>query len=225
LQVTHSHYSTSGKRYDLKAERRLFLEIFQYGQQEIEYLKKKDKRLAEAIDRIGFIEREVIPDLFAALVNSIVGQQISMKAADTIWARLLDRVGVITPESILAVPAEEIQKCGMTMKKALYIQDAAQKILNGEFNIHELAELPDDEVCKRLSSLNGIGVWTAEMLMIFSMQRKDIVSWGDLALKRGMMALYHHKELNKERFERYRKRYSPYGTIASFYLWEASRGL
>jgi DNA-3-methyladenine glycosylase II len=113
----------------------------------------------------------------------------------------------------------------MTMKKALYIQDAAQKILNGEFNIHELAELPDDEVCKRLSSLNGIGVWTAEMLMIFSMQRKDIVSWGDLALKRGMMALYHHKELNKERFERYRKRYSPYGTIASFYLWEASRGL
>jgi DNA-3-methyladenine glycosylase II len=201
------------------------LEIFQYGQQEIEYLKKKDKRLAEAIDRIGFIEREVIPDLFAALVNSIVGQQISMKAADTIWARLLDRVGVITPESILAVPAEEIQKCGMTMKKALYIQDAAQKILNSEFNIHELAELPDDEVCKRLSSLNGIGVWTAEMLMIFSMQRKDIVSWGDLALKRGMMALYHHKELNKERFERYRKRYSPYGTIASFYLWEASRGL
>jgi DNA-3-methyladenine glycosylase II len=201
------------------------LHIFQYGQQEIEYLKKKDKCLAEVIDRIGFIEREVIPDLFTALVNSIVSQQISMKAADTVWARLLDKVGEITPESITAVSAEEIQKCGMSMKKAVYIQDAAQKIRCGDFNIDELAELPDDEVCKRLTSLQGVGVWTAEMLMIFSMQRKNIVSWGDLALKRGMMALYHHKELDRARFERYRKRYSPYGTIASFYLWEVSRGI
>lgn len=200
------------------------MDIFKYGQEEIDYLKRKDKYLAEAIDRIGFIEREVIPDLFTALVNGIVSQQISMKAADTVWGRILNVVGEVTPDNIAIRSAEEIQKCGITMKKAVYIKDAANKILSGEFNIDELSELPDDEVCKRLSSLNGIGIWTAEMLMTFSMQRSNIVSWGDLAIRRGMMMLYHHRKLDKVKFEKYKRRYSPYGTVASLYLWEISCG-
>ena len=200
------------------------MDIFKYGQEEIDYLRRKDKYLAEAIDRIGFIEREVIPDLFTALVNGIVSQQISMKAADTVWGRILNVVGEVTPDNIAIRSAEEIQKCGITMKKAVYIKDAANKILSGEFNIDELSELPDDEVCKRLSSLNGIGIWTAEMLMTFSMQRSNIVSWGDLAIRRGMMMLYHHRKLDKVKFEKYKRRYSPYGTVASLYLWEISCG-
>lgn len=83
---------------------------FQYGEKEMEYLKSKDKFLAVALDRIGIIEREVIPDLFEALINSIVGQQISMKAADTIWNRMKERFGKITPENIGSRPAEEIQQ-------------------------------------------------------------------------------------------------------------------
>ena len=111
------------------------MEIFKYGQEEIDYLKKKDKYLAQAIDRIGLIEREVIPDLFTALVNSIVGQQISAKAADTVWRRIQSYLREITPENIAMRPVEGIQKCGITMKKAVYIKDICDKILNGEFNL------------------------------------------------------------------------------------------
>lgn len=200
------------------------MEIFKYGPKEINYLKKKDKRMAEAIERIGMIERRVIPDLFAALVNSIVGQQISNKAAATVWQRFKERFREITPESVAVGAAEEIQQCGMTMKKAVNIKNIADAVLQGEFNITQLSELSDQEVCKRLTALNGIGVWTAEMLMIFSMQRPDILSWGDLAIRRGMTMLYHHRNLDKAKFERYKRRYSPYGTVASLYLWEIAAG-
>jgi DNA-3-methyladenine glycosylase II len=200
------------------------MEIFKYGSIEIDYLKKKDKKLAEAIDRIGMIEREVKPDLFAALISSIVAQQISAKAADTVWNRIVERFGEVTPERLAQISIEEIQQCGLSMRKASYIMGITEAVIKGELNLEELTKLSDDEVSQRLSELNGIGVWTAEMLMIFSMQRPDIVSWGDLAIRRGMMMLYHHKELSKERFERYRRRYSPYGSVASLYLWAISAG-
>lgn len=200
------------------------MESFKYGSTEIDYLKKKDKKLAEAINRIGMIEREVTPDLFTALISSIVAQQISSKAADTVWNRLVSKLGSITPEIICNTSAEEIQQCGLTMKKAGYIKGIAEAVINGELKIEELDKLSNEEVIKCLSALNGIGVWTAEMLMIFSMQRADVLSYGDLAIRRGIMMLYHHKTLDKERFERYRKRYSPYGSVASLYLWAISAG-
>jgi DNA-3-methyladenine glycosylase II len=200
------------------------METFKYGSIEIDYLKKKDKKLAEAIDRIGMIEREVTTDLFTALISSIVAQQISAKAADTVWNRIVERFGEVTPERLAQISTEEIQQCGLSMRKASYIKGITEVVIKGELDLEELTKLSDDEVSKRLSALNGIGVWTAEMLMIFSMQRPDIVSWGDLAIRRGMMMLYHHKELPKERFEKYRKRYSPYGSVASLYLWAISAG-
>lgn len=200
------------------------MEIFKYGENELAYLKKKDKKLALAIDRIGMVEREVIPDLFAALVNSVVGQQISMKAAATVWNRMLDRFGEITPQSISAATVEEVQQCGISMRKAGYIKSIGDAVIQGELNIDELSELPDEEVCKRLCALNGIGLWTAEMLLIFSMERCNIVSWGDLAIRRGMMMLYKHRKLDKAKFEKYKRRYSPYGTVASLYLWEIAVG-
>jgi DNA-3-methyladenine glycosylase II len=200
------------------------MEIFKYGNIEVDYLKKKDKRLAEAIDRIGMIEREITPNLFTALISSVVAQQISAKAADTVWNRIVERFGEVTPERLNQISAEEIQQCGLSMRKAGYIKGITEAVVKGELDLEELTKLSDDEVSKRLSALNGIGVWTAEMLMIFSMQRPDIVSWGDLAIRRGMMMLYHHKELPKERFEKYRRRYSPYGSVASLYLWAISAG-
>lgn len=200
------------------------MQYFNYGEKEITYLKKKDKRLGEAIDRIGKLEREVIPDLFAALVNAIVGQQISMKAQAAIWQRLLDMAGEITPESILGVPKEALQSCGLSLRKVSYIQDTAQKIQNGELDLEKLREMEDAEVCKVLSGLKGVGVWTAEMLMLFSMQRPDVFSYGDLAVRRGLCMLHHHKEMPPERFERYRRRYSPYGSTACLYLWAIAGG-
>lgn len=198
-------------------------EYFQYGQEEIEYLKKKDKRLARAIEEIGHIEREVTPDLFEGLVYNIIGQQISMKAADTVCNRFLEKFGAIKPDVLYNADINEMQKLGISMRKAGYIKQITESVYTGTFSIDELYHLPDEEVIKRLSSLPGIGVWTAEMLMIFSMQRKNVLSWGDLAIKRGLMNLYGHKIITKEQFARYKKRYSPYGSVASLYLWEISR--
>lgn len=191
---------------------------FEYGEKETDYLKSKDAKLAKAIDKIGFVEYGIVPDLFEALVFNIVGQQISMKAMDTIWNRMRDRFSM-TPQSIAALSAEQLQTTGITMKKAVYIKDIAKRILSGEFDIERIKDLPDAEVCRELSQLKGVGTWTAEMVMIFSMERSDILSWDDLALRRGVCRLYHHRKLTREQFEKYRRRYSPYGTVASFYLW------
>jgi len=199
------------------------MEMIKYGQIEMDYLKKKDKKLGAAIERIGKIEREVTPDLFTALVNSIVGQQISAKAAVTVWNRVQGCVGEITPESICAATIENIQQCGLSMRKTGYIKGIGDAVIAGKLNLSEFHVLPDIEIIERLSALNGIGKWTAEMLLIFSMERPNVVSWGDLAIQRGMINLYGLKALTKEQFAKYIKRYSPYGSIASLYLWVLSK--
>ena len=199
------------------------MEIFKYGQLEMDFLKKKDKKLGAAIEKIGIIERAIIPDLFSALINSIVAQQISSKAAITVWNRLQENLGAVTPENINTAALESIQQCGLSMRKAVYIKGIAEAVIIGSLNLSELYSLPDSEVINRLILLNGIGKWTAEMLLIFSMERPDVVSWGDLAIQRGMMKLYGLKALTKEHFDRYAKRYSPYGSVASLYLWELSK--
>jgi len=198
--------------------------IFQYGETEIKHLKKRDKLFGNYIDQIGPIEREVIPNLYAALANTIVGQQISTKAQVTIWNRIQVRFGEITPEIILSHTEEELQSCGISMKKARYIRDAAEKIVSKELDLEKLYTMSDDEVCQHLSQLKGIGVWTAEMLMIFSMQRKDVFSYDDIAILRGLRMVYRHRKITRELFEKYRRRFSPYSSIASLYLWEISAG-
>ncbi len=196
--------------------------VFKYGSVEIEYLKKRDKKLGAAIDRIGIIERRVVPDPFAALVMSIVSQQISSKAADTVCNRLREMLVEITPENVVNASLDEIQKCGMSVRKANYIRGIGDAVVSGDLDIAGFNELPDEEIIRQLVSLSGVGLWTAEMLLIFSLGRPDVLSWGDLAIRRGMMNLYGLKSLPKEQFERYRKRYSPYGSVASLYLWALS---
>lgn len=196
--------------------------IFEYGKKEMDYLKQADQELGTAIDRIGKIERVIIPDLFPALIYVIIGQQISLKAARTIWARMQDFFVDITPEYLIRASVEDIQKLGMPMKKAGYIKSIAKTIGDGELDLSKLYDMSDEEVIKQLSSLSGIGVWTAEMLLLNSMERPDIVSYGDIAIRRGMMKLYGLEELTKEQFTKYRNRYSPYGSVASIYLWRVS---
>lgn len=198
--------------------------IFKYDQSSLDYLHKKDIKLGTAIQRIGMIERRVIPDLFTALVHSIASQQISSKAAVTVWSRMQDHFGDITPAKIAAASCDEIQQMGMSMRKARYIKGVAEAALQGRLDLKELNNLPDEEVIKRLASLNGVGIWTAEMMLIFSLQRPDVVSWGDYAIRKGMMKLYGLDELTRVQFNKYRQRYSPYGSVASLYLWEISAG-
>ena len=199
------------------------MRIFEYGQKEIDHLKRKDKKLGVAIDKIGRIEREITPDPFTALVSSIVSQQISKKAAETVGNRLYTLLqGNITPEGIIQKDLSEIRGCGMSERKAGYIKGIADAAISGSIDFTKLYVLTDQEIINKLSSLHGVGVWTAEMLLIFSLCRPDVVSYKDLAICRGMMNLYGLKELKKETFERYKKRYSPYGSVASLYLWELS---
>ena len=197
--------------------------FFEYGEREILWLESRDPVLGREIYKRGHIYRRVIPDLFTALLNSISGQQISAKAHETVWKRIEERFKPLRPETINSISADELRACGMSMRKASYIKGAAELILNGELNMAALKKLSDDDVCKTLCKINGIGIWTAEMLMIFSLQRMDILSWGDLAIKRGLSVLYRHREITPRLFEKYRRLYSPYASVASLYLWEISR--
>lgn len=198
--------------------------FFPYDTQATEYLSRKDKRLGEAIAMIGHIDRAVDTDLFSSVVHHILGQQISTSAQATLWQRLTDTLGTVNADSILELGRDRLQQVGTTYKKADYILDFAQKVQSGEFPIDILYDLPDKEVIQKLSSLKGIGVWTAEMILTFCMQRPDVISFGDLAILRGMRMLYRHREIDRAKFERYRKRYSPYGTVASLYLWAIAGG-
>lgn len=197
---------------------------FKYGEKETEYLKARDKKLGEAIDKIGHIYRETDDELFLSIVKQIVGQQISAPAFKTVWKRVEDKLGDVCAENLCAISDEDLQSCGLSYRKVNYIKDFAQKVHSGEFDVDSLQNMSDEEVVKALSSLKGIGVWTAEMLLLFCMQRPDIVSFGDLAIVRGMRMLYRHREIDRKKFERYRKRYSPYGSVASLYLWAISAG-
>jgi 3-methyladenine DNA glycosylase/8-oxoguanine DNA glycosylase len=198
------------------------MHLFQYGKAEIDHLKSRDKKLGRAIDRIGMIERQVMPDLFRALVHSVVAQQVSSKAAATVWGRLCGRLLHVTPRKVASTDVSDIQKCGLSMRKARYIKGIGEAAFRGDLDLLELRQLSDEVVIEKLSSLPGIGVWTAEMLLIFSLCRPDVISWGDLAIQRGMVNLYGLKELSKEQFDRFRKRYSPCGSVASLYLWALS---
>lgn len=198
--------------------------LFQYGQAEIDHLSRRDRRLGRAIGRIGKIERPVMPDLFKALVHSIVAQQVSRKAADTVWMKLNERLSDVTPLKVAGTDVFAIQKCGLSMRKARYIKGIGEAAMSGRLDILKLKQMPDEEVIEKLSSFPGIGVWTAEMLLIFSLCRPDVVSWGDLAIRRGMTKLYGLKALSKTQFDRFRNRYSPCGSVASLYLWALSVG-
>ena len=196
-------------------------QYFEYGEDELAHLRKKDKKLGEAIDRIGMIKRTVNPDPFSALVESIVGQQISNKAAATVCGRL-DALCGMDATRLHALSLEEIQACGMSIRKAEYIKNIANAAVSKLIDFKALSQKSDDEIIASLTAIKGVGNWTAEMLLIFSLMRPNVVSYGDLAIRRGMMTLYGLKELPKEKFARYVKRYAPYGSVASLYLWEMS---
>lgn len=197
---------------------------FEYGAEEIDYLKSKDKKLAEVIDKIGHIERSIDDDLFSAVVHHIIAQQISTKAQQPIWKNMNDNLGEITADTLLSCGRDNLQKFGITFKKADYILDFAEKVKKGEFDLAEIISMSDEEVIAKLSLLKGVGVWTAEMLLIFCLQRPNVFSYGDLAILRGIRMVYHHKKVSKEQFEKYRRRFSPYCSVASLYFWAVAGG-
>ena len=198
--------------------------FFQYGDAETEYLKQRDPKLGALIDRIGTVEREVDPDLFSAVVHHIVGQQISTKAQATIWNRMRDAFGTVNAEAVLAAGTDKLQAFGISYRKAEYITDFAERVASGEFDLSDIENRTDAEAVQALSSLRGIGVWTAEMILLFCMQRPDVFSYDDLAIQRGLRMVYHHRKIDRKLFEKYRRRFSPCCSVASLYLWAVAGG-
>ena len=194
-------------------------DFFRYGRQEIEYLKSKDEKMAQLIDGAGMIERRTNPDLYRALADSIIGQQISTAAHNTIRKRVRDKFGVLTAEKVATIPDEELKSIGISWRKVGYIKDFTGKILSGDFDISRLYDMDDENVIRQLVSLKGVGRWTAEMLLTFSMERPDVLSYGDLAIRRGVMKLYGLQTLTEEQFHRLTDKFSPYRTTAALYFW------
>ena len=197
---------------------------FAYGETELSYLRQKDKRLGEVIDRIGHIDRAVDPDLFSSVVHHIIGQQISTKAQETIWRRCRDALGAVNAGTIRAAGVPGLQSLGMTFRKAEYITDFAEKVHTGAFDPDAVEHMSDEDAIRALNSLKGIGVWTAEMILLFCLQRPDIFSFDDLAIQRGLRMVYHHRKIDRKLFEKYRRRFQPYCSVASLYLWAVAGG-
>ena len=197
---------------------------FVYGERELDHLRKRDKRLARVIDRVGPVRREVDPDLFSAVVHHIVGQQISTKALATVWGRFRGSLGTVNAVTVLGAGEEGLRALGLSGRKASYILDFAERVDEGSFDLDAVRAMGDADAVAALSSLKGVGVWTAEMILLFCLQRPDVFSYGDLAIHRGLRMVYRHREVGPERFERYRRRFSPYGSVASLYLWAVAGG-
>lgn len=178
---------------------------------------KKDEAMKELIERVGLIKRESNKDLFSSLVSSIIAQLISTKAANTIKGRLLEKVS-LTPEAIYDLEDEELRSIGISLKKAQAIKEISRQVLTGELLLEGLSLLSDEELKERLVKLPSVGPWTAEMLMIFSLERENVLSGLDLGIRRGIERLY-QREATKEFISELKEIYAPYGTTASIYLW------
>lgn len=196
---------------------------FSYSDKELRLLAERDCVLSEYISKKGRIERSINPDIFYNVVDSIAGQQISSAALETVRKKLLEITGGVTPEKINALSAEEIKQCGISLKKAENIENFAESVCSGKTDLNSFKEKEDEEIIEELTAFRGIGRWTAEMTLIFALQRKNVLSYGDFGIRKGLCVLYGYEKIDKKLFEQFRERFSPYGTIASFYLWEAAR--
>lgn len=197
---------------------------FKYDESALIFLKKADPKLGKVIDRLGKLERAVECDPKAEVLRQIIGQQISSKALLTVWDRLSLKMRELHINDVCDLDERILAACGIPSRKINWILNFLEAINNGSFSLKELEAMDDDEAVRRLSSFDGIGKWTAQMILIFAMQRQDILSTDDFGIRRGLCMLYHKKKLDQKFLARIRKRYSPYASVASFYLWAVSSG-
>jgi DNA-3-methyladenine glycosylase II len=164
------------------------------------------------------------PDPYEALARAIVGQQLSTKAAASIWEKLLALFDGRTPkpEEILRKRPQTLRKAGLSNMKVEFLRDLARRVKQGELDLKRLKDLPDEDVIAELIEVNGIGRWTAEMFLIFHLGRPDVTSAGDLGIRRAMQLAYGLEELpDPGEFERISEMWRPHRTLASLYLWRS----
>jgi len=187
------------------------------------HLKKADPVLATIIERVGRFRMSYDEPAFQSLAEAIVYQQLHGKAAATIFKRLTDLAGKpLTPEGILKLSGEKLRSVGLSKQKLSYMRDLAAKAQAGELNFARLPDLPDDEVIKQLTQVRGIGIWTAHMFLMFSLRRPDVLPTGDLGIQMAMRRHYRKRKLPKPgEMEKIAKCWSPYRSVACWYLWQS----
>lgn len=192
-------------------------------------LTRSDPILGAIISGLPSVQMVSRGDGFTTLARSIVGQQISTKAADTVWARVSKRCPEFSPESVLRRRVTTLRGCGLSERKAEYLRDLARHFAEGRVSLTELAGLDDDEVVERLTDIRGIGRWTAEMFLIFNLMRPDVFPVDDLGVLKAVGRLYLKNKpaaellrgAGREKVLRVGAAWAPYRSVATWYLWRS----
>lgn len=190
------------------------------------HLSKVDPLLAQLIIKYGKCKITPHTDYYAELLDSIISQQLSVKAASTIHGRVLGLFegNLPTPQQLLEIDDETIRNCGVSYAKISYLKDLASHVIDGRLDLNHISTLPNNEVMEQLVAVKGIGEWSAHMFMIFSLGRLDILPVGDLGVRRAAMNLYKLGDLPKSAdLELLSKKHhwSPYESVAAWYLWKS----
>lgn len=191
----------------------------------IRHLSDNDKRLALIIEKAGRCSLRAHKNYFLSLLDAIISQQLSMKAAASILKRFIDHYnGEPDPEKILAEDPQILRQLGLSNAKVKYVKDLSEKILMREISFRGIPNKTDSEIVESLKKVKGIGEWTAHMFLIFTLARPDILPVGDLGIKRAIMINYGLDKMPDEKAvlriaQKYK--WSPYSTIASWYLWKS----
>jgi DNA-3-methyladenine glycosylase II len=191
------------------------------------HLKKSDPVMREIIERVGAYKIEHSEPGFGTLVRSIVNQQLSGRVANVILGRLTALLpdGKITPDAILKLTPARMRKAGLSKQKTAYIRDLARKTKQGHIQFETLADLSDLEVVEHLTRVKGIGVWTAQMFLIFALKRLDILATGDLGVRAAIRKAYQLEELPlPQQVEELAVAWRPYSSVAVWYLWRSLEG-
>lgn len=184
---------------------------------------QKDPVMRKLIKEHALEELEEKKSYFAALTYEIIGQQLSGKVVRVIYKRFLDLFGGKLPEpkQILKIKDTKLRSCGCSWAKVKYLKSLAECVNNNQLNLQSLHKLPDQEVYEQLLKVKGIGPWTAEMFMIFTLHRPDVFSVGDLGLRTAVSRLYNVRRDNLKKIEKISERWRPYRSFACRYLWES----
>jgi DNA-3-methyladenine glycosylase II len=196
-------------------------------------LAASDPTMAALIERVGKIDiatrlqrrkEEAPADAYGALLRAIIGQQLSTKAARTIYLRVLKLFGGATPspEQLMKASEEELRACGLSGRKTEYVRDLASHVISGELELDRLQQLGDEEVIEEIVAVRGLGRWTAEMFLIFHLERPDVLSGGDLGIRKAIQIEYGLEEMPppKQVLE-IGEPWRPHRSLASLYLWES----
>jgi DNA-3-methyladenine glycosylase II len=192
-------------------------------------LAKADPKIGKLIEKDGPLDpkqdrRASRPDPYEALARAICGQQLSTKAAASIWEKVLAVFGGKTPapKQVLAADPQALRDAGLSWAKVAYFRDLAERIVDGELDLKRVVQMPDDEVIEALTAIKGVGRWTAEMFLIFHLGRPDVFSPGDLGLRNALGLAYGMAEPpSPAEAEQIAQRWSPHRTLASLYLWRS----